>query len=220
MHFKWGSENICVQKCTVSYNFPSHRRQVLASAVCKGIIRVCFLAVPCLLSQSRAQPCTPHPFLIPLGPAPHPPPPPPPAPSIRPQWAITALWGVDTFTCSSICDVVINFLSVSWLELQYPETWSGVFSRNQSPNRDRTEAVLSLYHPELFTAAAIQRDRTRWPIKKTWGSFVCYRLLWCSCGPGPSINCAITPPRHMQPIKTTDSPGRWASIRRRCPAWN
>lgn len=50
---------ICVQKCKVSYNFPSHRRRVLASAVCKGMIRVCFLAVPCLLSQSRAQPCVP-----------------------------------------------------------------------------------------------------------------------------------------------------------------
>lgn len=46
-------------------------------------------------------------------------------------WTITALWGVDTFSCSSICGVVINFLTaigvtISW-DLKQPQ------SCNQSP---------------------------------------------------------------------------------------
>lgn len=46
-------------------------------------------------------------------------------------WTITALWGVDTFSCSSICGVVINFLTaigvtISW-DVKQPQ------SCNQSP---------------------------------------------------------------------------------------
>lgn len=51
------------------------RGRSLASAAFRGIIRVGFLAVMCLLSQSGAQPLPqPCPPPIPLGPAPCPPP--------------------------------------------------------------------------------------------------------------------------------------------------
>lgn len=157
----------------------------LASAVFKGIIGVRFLAVVCFLSQSRAQPLPQpfffHWFLWVQHPAPF-------APSIRLQWTITALWGVDTFSCSSICGVVINFLSVIGLSyniLRLEAACSAAIN-----HETKTEPPILWYHLELFTAAMIQRDRTQWPIsiKKTWGSFVCHRLLQCLC----SIKCAIT----------------------------
>lgn len=60
------------------------------------------------------------------------------APSIRLQWTITALWGVDTFCCSSICAVVINFSLCPWLGLHYPATWSSMICSNHQSHKNRT----------------------------------------------------------------------------------
>lgn len=115
------------------------------------------------------------------------------AASIRLQWTITALWGGDTFSCSSICGVVINFLSVTGLSYNIRRLETAC-----SPainHKTKTDPTFLLYHLELFRAVMIQSGPTQWPIsiKKTWGSFVCYRLLTVLVCLGPPINCAITP---------------------------
>lgn len=140
----------------------------------------------CLLSQSRVQPL-PQPFLplIPHGSSILT----PSAPLIKLQWTITTLWGVDTFSCSSICGVVINFLSV--IGLSYNILRHEAACSHAINHHTKTEPPILLYHLELFTVAIIQRDRTQWPtsIMKTWDPFVCYRLFQCL---GASINGTIT----------------------------
>lgn len=153
----------------------------------------------CLLSQPLSQAFIP---LTPLGPSVLPPTPPP----VRLHWTITALWGVDTFGCSSICGVVINFLSVIGLSCNILR-----FEAACSPaiNHETMSRHFSCIILKYWAAAVIQRDRIQWPIsiKKTWGSFVCYRLFNWLCSRVLSQMGQLNA-QHMQPMKTTDSPAR------------
>lgn len=138
-----------------------------------------------------------HWFFWVLQSCPHLPPPPSNlplcAPPIRLQWTITALWGVDTFSCSSICGVVINFLSVIGLSyniLRLEAARSPAINHEKKRQKHHFSCIILNYSEQLWS----KETMTRWPvsIKKTWGSFVCYRLLQSCVFPGHYINCTIT----------------------------
>ena len=114
MHFKWGAENLYIHS-QVCYLLTWRK---LCFSCLKEFLSVCFLAVVGICRVKSGH----NLFHSPLATASS-----SSTSSIRLQWAITALLGVDTFSCSSICGVVINFLSVIGLSyniLRLEAAWS------------------------------------------------------------------------------------------------
>lgn len=156
----------------------------------------------CLLSQSRPRPL-PHPFLpILLGPGSS-----PCALSIRLQWAITALWGVDTFSCSSICGVVINFLSTIGLSYNILRLKAACSPCNQSRNQHRI--TISLVSSWIIQSSC---DPKR-PDSVTDKYYENMRLICMLQNVSVCLLRSLHElhnytPQNMQAIKTSDSPGR------------
>lgn len=165
MHLKWGyinAQSVILSSCREGFLlFNGIIRVLIFMFFFSAVVRVCWVkAGHNLLPQSSDSSIFPFFF----------------ATSIRLQWTITALWGVDTFSCSSICGVVINFLPV--IGLSYNILRLGAACSAAINHKTQT---FHLYHLETFAAAATiwrgRGARALTSIKKMCGSSVIIATL-------------------------------------------
>lgn len=123
----------------------------------------------------------------------------PRAPSISLQWAITVLRGVDTFSCSSICSVVINFLSIIGLSYNIVRLEAACSPCNQSGNQDPiTISLISSWIIQSYCDPKRPDSVTDEYYKNM--RLICMLLnvaVFVLCV-FPSVNCTITIPKYAR----------------------